>query len=493
MARKPRTPKPAPSAAEASLAASASARAIAGGRVTMDREGELSGALRVVVAPPSPLEDWRILTLDSRTLDRVTPGQLIGYLLDLSPDVSKGQWDFSRMANAGWELTALRVGPEEVDERAQAALDAFIAGLRLLYGSPDVQFNRLFMNALVRGGLFSELVLDEAGREPVDLAVPDAAIVRFRQVDDPVRGTIYQAGQQRGSRWVPFDRPTVSYIPIDPAPGSPYGRPMISPAVFSALFVLSMLHDLRRVIAQQGYPRPDIVIELEKLAVPDGIVVGTETYYAWLSSIAQQIADAYAALEPDSAYVHTSATTMNRPVGTTDPQSLGGLGPIMEMVERQLVRALKSAPFMLGVNQSVTETQSNRQFEAYLQGIKSVQHLAEAQLERQFALALQAQGIVATVRMRFAENRAAELMRDAQTDTLRIANARARYDHGWTSQDEAAKEGADKDVADRPEPRSGVQAPAVPDPSTQDNPEPGADRLVLPAEHRNGHAERIVV
>lgn len=476
MPRKPRTPK---SDAETSAITSASARALAGGRATTDREGQITGALQVVIPPPSPLDEWRTLTLDSRTLDRVTPQRLIGYLLDLSPDISKGQWDYSRMANAGWEAKALRLGSDEIDEQAQAALDAFLARLRLLYGSVDVQFNRLFMNALTRGGILSELVLDAAGREPIDLAVPDAAIIRFRQVEDPDRGTIYEPGQQRGwERWVPFDRPTISYIPIDPAPGSPYGRPMIAPAIFAGLFILSMMHDLRRVIAQQGYPRPDISIDLEKLAVPAGIVVGTQAYYEWLAAIGAQVADAYARLEPDSAYVHTSATVLNRPVGTVDTDSLGGLGQIIEAIERQLVRALKTAPFMMGMSQSQTETMANRQWEAFLQGIKSVQHLVETQLERQFGLALQAQGIVATVQVRFAENRAAERMRDAQTDALEIANARARYDHGWISQDEAAQAGAGKDVADVPEPRASNAAAPSPDPSTQENPEPGASRAV---------------
>jgi hypothetical protein len=473
MARKPRGQK---SDAETTAVAHTSARALAGGRATTDREGQITGALQVVIPPPSPLDDWRTLTLDSRTLDRVTPQQLISYLLDLSPDISKGQWDFSRMANAGWEAKALRTGSDEIDELAQAALDAFLERLKLLYGSADVPINRLFMNALTRGGILSELVLDAAGRQPIDLAVPDAAIVRFRQVDDPERGTIYQAGQQKGfATFVPFDRETISYIPIDPAPGSPYGRPMIAPAIFAGLFILSMLHDLRRVIAQQGYPRPDISIDLEKLAVPAGIVVGTTAYYTWLGEIGQQIADAYAALEPDSAYVHTSATVLNRPVGTVDADSLGGLGQIIEAIERQLVRALKTAPFMMGMSQSQTETMANRQWEAFLQGIKSVQHLVEAQLERQCTLGLQAQGIVATVQWRFAENRAAEMERDERVKALKIANGREAYRAGFYSQDEASEYAVGK-PADVPEPRedaSGSEPPA-----SDEVVEPGQNRTV---------------
>ena len=473
MPRKPRTP-PAPATA---AVVAASQRALAGGRATTEREGQVPGPWQVVIPPPSPMDEWRTLTLDAQTLDRVTPQRLIGYLLDLSPDISKGAWDFARMANAGWEARAYRPGTEDVDARAQAAVDAFLERLRQLYGSADVPVNRMFMSALTRGGILSELVLDANGREPVDLAVPDAAIVRFRQTEDPVRGTIYEAGQQRGrERFVPFDRPTVSYTPLDPAPGSPYGRPMIAPAIFAGLFLLSMLHDLRRVIAQQGYPRMDIEILLEKLTVPAGLVPGTEAYYTWLQGVAAQVAEGYAIVEPDSAWVHTSATKLNRPVGTADADSLGGLGAVIEAIERQLVRALKSAPFMLGMSQSTTETQANRQWEHFLQSIRAIQHLVEAQLERHLELALQAQGIVARVQWRFAENRASEEMRDEQVRQLKIANAREAYAAGYFSQDDAALYAVDREAADVPEPRDA--AVAAPSPGAQENPDQSATRVM---------------
>jgi hypothetical protein len=109
---------------------------------------------------------------------------------------------------------------------------------------------------------------------------------------------------------------------------------------------------------------------------------------------------------------------------------------------------------------ATSETNANRQWEIQAAGIKSLQHLLETMLERLFALGLQAQGIQTDVTFRFAELRAAEMLRDAQTEMMQIANERAKYEAGWTSQDEAA-EAITGHAADAPAPRVASAAPGL--------------------------------
>lgn len=453
-----------------------SMRVVPTGRITTDRpESIFGGRLSVMLPPPTADDTWRSLNLDSQTLDRISPTQLVEYLVDISPDVSRALFDFLRECNAGWELKALQPGTEEVDAQAQTVLDGFMATLGTLYGTPDVTINRLFIAAWLRGALLSELVLDQQGRTFVDLATPDPVIARFRQTQDDVRGVIYELGQMQGGRWVPFDRPTIVYIPVDPLPGSPYGRPLVAPALFVTLFLIGLLHDLRRVIAQQGYPRLDISIDLEKLgAEMSAQGVAPQARQAFVNEIAQQVATYYASLEPDAAFVHTDLTVLNRPVGTVDTNSLGGLGPIIEALERMAVRALKTTPFMMAISESTTETQANRQFEQHAISIRSMQHLVETLLEGHFMMALQAQGIIATVKMRFAENRRSERLRYAQAEQLEIANEREKFAAGWISQDEASFAVTGHD-ADQQETRDGGGSAPAAVPANQ-NPEPGANR-----------------
>src|SRR5207237_186237 len=120
---------------------------------------------------------------------------------------------------------------EQVDPKAQAAVDAFLGRLKTLYGSVDVIINRLFINAFMRGAFLAELVLDQAGRMPLDLATPDARWVYFRREVDPDRGQIWVPFQWQAGAQIDLVRPTIRYVPVDPRPSSPFGRAMATPAL----------------------------------------------------------------------------------------------------------------------------------------------------------------------------------------------------------------------------------------------------------------------
>ena len=136
--------------------------------------------------------------------------------------------------------------------------------------------------------------------------------------------------------------------------------------------------------------------------------------------------------------MHTSVIEVNRPVGTVDAHSLGAVEAIIKSLERMSIKALKTMPLLMGVNEASTETHANRQWELYAQGVRSLQHLTEAALEQLLQLALRAEGIQADVRFRFAELRAAEELRDQQTLALKIANYDKLYWAGIISQEEYA-------------------------------------------------------
>lgn len=422
-------------------------RAVAGGRATVNYADELASQFLYVEAPPDAENAWRTLSLDSKTLDNITPARLLDLLIDLSPEVSMGMWTFLRLCNPGYTVRAYQPGTDEIDEAAQAALDEFLDNLHGVYAPPlvvsfDVIINTLFTGAFLRGALLAELVLDEDGRMPVNLVTPDPYLVRFQKIDDPVLGRVFELGQFRDGIFEPLPYETISYTPIDPAPGKPYGRAMVTPALFTSLFLLSLLHDLKRVVMQQGYPRIDVEVDFEALAAmaPPEAQPGTEEFDAWVDATMDEIATAYSLLEPDDAYVHSSVININRPVGTVDSSVLGGIDRLVEKLERMAARAMKLMPLLVGLDYAASDANANRQWEIQAAAIKAIQHLAENALGRLLTLALEAQSIQATVTVRFAELRAAEMLRDAQTEAMTIANAMRKYLNGWTSHEEASLE-----------------------------------------------------
>jgi len=415
--------------------------ALPGGRASVDAIGTFPTANWLLVSPDNYETNWQLLTVDSKALERMDPTRLMEILADLSPEVSRALWDFLRLCNPGWSAKAYRPASETEDAAGNAALKEFFRTLEIdrRAGTFDVVIGRMFAAAFLRGAFCAELVLDEKGRIPLDLAIPDPSSIRFQRKTDPVLGQVWQAGQWQAFQFVVLDRPTFTYVPIDPMPGKPYGRPLAAPALFASLFLLGMLHDLKRVIQQQGYPRLDLSVDIEQLVkLAPQIASNAQAFKQFTGDIIASVEDAYRQLKPDDAYIHTSNIMVNRPVGTVDA-NLAGLDSIITMLERMCVRALKTMPFMFGLDDRMGDLQANRQFELFNAGIESIQKYAKTILGRLLTLALEAQGIQAEVIFEFEQLRASEELREAQTEQLQILNEVAKVNAGWITDDEASE------------------------------------------------------
>jgi hypothetical protein len=420
------------------------ARALAGGRATTDTSATLFPSLTPAwIAPETPEDTWRVLDLDADALGKFPPWRILELLVDLSPDVSRALFDFVNFCNPGWTIAAYNVGTTTVSRRAIAAIKAFLDVLHARYGSVDIVWNRLFLNTWLRGAIFMELVLDKDGRTPLDLATPDPQSARFRKRPDAALGEVWDLGQLQGvNGFVDLSqRATVRYLPLHPLPGVPYGRPLAASALFTALFFLGILHDIRRVVAQQGYPRIDIAVDFEAMqaAMPADAADDPDLFAQWVSAALSEVIAKYKQLQPDDAYVHASTISVNKPVGAVDADSLGGITGLIAALERALGKALKTMPLIGGTTDGVSEANANRQTEIFLLGINGIQNLVETGLEWLFTLMLRAQGIAADVVFEFDEQRATEEMRDEQVLQLKLTNAKQMYDLGFVDIDEAAQ------------------------------------------------------
>lgn len=466
-------------------------RAVTGRRVSLDRPDDFFAAVPSLASEGDPHERWLTLDLDSQALAKLAPGDLMDLMVDLSPETSRALWDFLRMCNPGWEATARRPGSDRPFAKGQTALDAFLDDLADLHGTPDKLINRLFFAAFERGALCAELVLDTRGRLPVDIATPDPATIRFRSRQDPVRGRVWVPGQYQGAEFVALDIPTFWYLPIDPAPRSPYGRPLANPALFTSIFLLGLLHDLKRVVQQQGYPRQDVEVLLGALAAAfPALAADPARFEEFVRAQITAIRDDYAQLQPDDAYIHTDTIKVTGSVGAVDASFMSGIDGLFAALERMAVRSLKTMPLLMGITDGVSEANANRQWEIHVAGIKSMQHLAETLLERLFALALRAQGIQADVEFRFAELRAAEMLRDAQTLQLQITNYQALLDLGFVSRDEASQTlvGHAPDVSDED---MAAQAPPAP-PAPPDTTPTGDGQETIPPDNADPGSQRAL-
>lgn len=401
--------------------------------------------LPTILPPPDYLNRWQFISSSETDWERLNAEELVSFLINTSPEVSRAVWDYQLLLNSGHEIDVYQPGTTDIHPQGTAALDAFIERLSEYHGSLKALAARLFMGPIMRGAFLAELVLSDDGRTPVDIATPDPATVRFMQVDDPTRGTVWKPGQWQDGRFVLFNSPTVRYVPIHPEPDNPYGRPMLGTAIFPAVFIIGLLHDLRRVVAQQGWTRTHVQVKLDSLRAAYRSL-DDAAFEEKVGGVIEQIERELADLQPDDAYVTTDSVDVLRADGAVDASSLGGAGALLDTLERMTVRALKSTNVMMGVADAGSEARANREWEIFGDGVKTIQHYAEAIFEQLFEIALRVQGIDANVRMRFAAFRTADKLRDEQADSLRIRNAIEAERAGYIDANEAAQRAVGHDA-----------------------------------------------
>ena len=110
-------------------------------------------------------------------------------------------------------------------------------------------------------------MLNDDSTYPVDIAVINPLLAKFKRNRDAMRGWVWELGQDDGfGGFNSLDKTRlVKYLGFDRTVDSPYGRPFVAPAVHSSLFLLGMISDLRRVLANQGLSRIDYELQAEEL------------------------------------------------------------------------------------------------------------------------------------------------------------------------------------------------------------------------------------
>lgn len=404
------------------------------------------GAIQGILPPPEYESSWRSLEFNKKTLDKIRPQNLIELLANASPDISRAMWDTIQMVDPGHEIICWDKNSDRTkrNKRAQRVADELTTRIIRRHGSEAALYAQLTIGAFLRGAWFSEIIFDPDGFEALDIVAPDPMSVRFRAMKDPIYGETYEMGQLqqvkgKGVQWVSIESPTVIYIPIQPMPGSPYGRPPVAPAIFPALFLLSVLHDMKRVVAQQGYQRFGIKILLDKLQTAEAIE-DTDDMQAALAEITAEVEQAWSDQNPDDLYIFPDYIEPQTYDGAINSSSstVGSAESLIGALERMLVRALKSMPIVMGAAEGVSEANANRQWEMYMASIRSFQDDLSTMMETHYTNALNARGVQADVQYLPKEVRASEAYRDAQAQLVRVSIAEKSQDRNWMGQDEAA-------------------------------------------------------
>ena len=421
-----------------------SAFAIGGGQQTQDRtRSDLLPSIGYMKSPSQSWDKWRYKLLDEDKLDDLSFEQLMEVVLSISPDADMALWNLNLFVNPYFWFEY-----ERKDARSEAVVQEMLDRLTMYWGGLDVIVSQMVASLFLFGGTLSELVLSRDGMHPAFIIVQDPSTVRFEKEYDTYTGAyVWAYGQfQNGKFYSMREDPTISYLGMHPLPGAPQGRPIIGSALSTILHIIGFIRDLRRVIANQGYPRLDISMNLEmlrnlyqqlKMENPQ-----TADFGEWAAAQKNNIIKLYGALKPHQAFVHSDDISVNPHPGALNSQSLGMLEGIMDVLQRQAANGLKSNSLLQNFSSSSNwgDQQSVIKWEVYTEGTGSIQETIQCPLSAHFNYGLRVEGIDNRVMLRFGEVNESQAYRRAETRQIEIDNILKQKEAGVMDDEEANRQ-----------------------------------------------------
>ena len=417
------------------------------GRQTIDDRNIQSGYPEYAQRPDTT-GSWRVLETQRKSILSLGSDRLVEIALELSPQVSKGVWDFIRFGNPGYLFDVLDPAGNRIEE-SYRAIEDFLDMLSDRYGSFDALLDTMYGSLFVMGAFFLELVLGEGAMEAVNINVIDPATAVFRRSVDPVLGQIWELGQFHGygdRNWVLLQgNPCVKYVGLDTLPNRPYGRPMITPSTYASIFLLGLIQDLRRVVANQGINRLDYEISTDEMLklialAGDDIAGNDEKTAQFITRHLEQIRTELRKLDVDSNYVHLDTVKVNYAQGGTGLLQMSGIDTLVRLLERQITNGLKSINLLMNSNEAVSETHANRQLDFYLGAVESNQNELSKIIRKFLTIVLRVQGLPGEVMWNQKKQRVTDRRTIAETQKIQIDNIIAKRDGNLITPEQAIME-----------------------------------------------------
>ncbi|HUW12407.1 MAG TPA: hypothetical protein VM537_21960, partial [Anaerolineae bacterium] len=391
-------------------------------------------------------------TYDASSVCRLLSRSYAGYdqvyrqlkhMRDYNPDAALAVWNFLLLCNQGAkvEVYAAKLGSEgerQKDVQGQQIIDELLEDAGHEYGAGLLPLANVGVLTLItQGAAAMELELSENLREVLDVCPVDPRLIDFAKDDGKYVPVINRPGKPERLNTNQF-----RYMPLHPDVGDPRGRSPLVPALETAFFQTEVMRDLKAVVHNQGYPRIEVTV-LEEIIlenVPAHLKApgAEEALKTWLDNYLADLQTTFNGLHPDDAFIHWDWTkpgyvSGNWSAGSVDAKKL------MEVIDTQMVAALKQLPILLGRNEGSTTTHATVQWQIYAAGIEALREHVGQLLSWTLSVALQVYGRQAKAEVSFEALRKADRKAEAEAEATETRTRILQVQAGWIDNDEAAQ------------------------------------------------------
>lgn len=374
--------------------------------------------------------------------------EALHFLKDVHPDISMSLWNFIRLANQGHEMRIYNGEERLVD--AEKRWREFAERVNSISNSGlDGLIDQLHLSAYLSGAMGVELEVLPTLDDVVDIY--------------PIKpNTIEWHLEEKNGRekWIPYQRQSMNlvslenanffWVPTDPDIDDPRGRLILQPALQAIDFQMQVLQDLQQVIHNQGWPRYDISIALDRVmaAMPASYKADPEKQKEYLEQHLVWIQNMFKQLKPDDSFIHFDDITNSQLEGKV-AKSID-IRAVTEMLDQQVMSGAKQMSVFLNRTSGVTETWGTVQWTIFANGLRSIQRNSKRLIEQICKLTLRVWGIQGTPK--FTHN-----IIDTESEEQRIKIELMKQEFwaiaklmGWVDNDTAANEVIGTDAAGEP-------------------------------------------
>jgi hypothetical protein len=319
-----------------------------------------------------------------------SPDAILKILTKWDPDVSAGVWNFKSVCNSGFRATAYDTKGVP-DAKLQLILDKILLRLNLVDSyegfthrySVNQLCNMMIGQILLRGAIAAEAVVNDI-QVLGEVAIVDPIRVLFKPDHTPF--------MKSGNKEVSLDIPTFFWEVLDPDPETPYENPPFLAAINAVMFRIAVMEDLQRVVKRIAYPRISIKV-LEEVLIknaPPHLKHNPIELEKWLRARLDEIKTQLETLRPEEALIAFNSVEVDYIANKENPTI--DFRPLIEVIDRQIIAALKSLPTILGRNFSSSQTLSATESLMYTKSARQVQEPVEKMMSRILTLALLLEG-----------------------------------------------------------------------------------------------------
>jgi len=357
---------------------------------------------------------------------------ILKIIRQISPEASQAIATYLRVFDAPYTIE-VKKGNGEEHKQAKDKLTAWIAKMEnpngrqfeMPKGIRDLSL-RFALDALIKGAVGSELVLDESFN-PIAPVYVDPWSIYFQWNMDQKR---WIPQQTTLTGYVVLDIPTFAWVPVDPLGNDPYGEEQINSAIRAIVFKIQLMQDLKQAVHTNAWSRLDFKLMEEVIlkTAPPQIKNDAEKLSAFVSRQLAAYKDLFASLAPDENLVHTDSMEVRGLEATSGGKGVMDPTPLLQAIDSQITNALRTFQSILskklgGGSEGFTSIEGV----LYMKMINGFQSIVEDCFERLLTMTLRYMGIVATVCFKFGKPELRSDMEISQYKAVEISNISTMY------------------------------------------------------------------